>query len=769
MKKFILSFALVMAVVLGYSTNVVPVDQAMKASKNFLSERVGAQDTKSLNLTLVHTEYDQNGTPLYYRFQVNNNGFMIVSATDLATPVLAYSLEGNFESTPATDYRCAKYKNELAYLVKNPQAATYGANAWKKYLSDDFQVKPATKDTKKAPCVEPLITTKWTQETYYNTYCPISSEPTSSMDYRCPVGCVALTMSNLMYYYRFPASGLGGVSYIPKEYEDGELVYTYPVQTVNFTQGNYNYDAMSNSLNSYTGAVAKLIYNAGVSVRMSYGHDGSGSQSEYALTALQDHFKFSKKAQFQNITDIVTTPNQAALWIEAATTELDARRPIFFSGANENAGGHAWIVDGYTTIYDTVETAEGENITSQTYFHVNWGWAGADNGYYLLTNQYSNSNNGNFNYDNSESMMLKMAPEDSSITKPASGDYRITAAKGTVSDGAGNQKYQPNTQRSWVLACPNATAYRLQFSKLKTKSGDKVTIYNGGTTSSPVLAEYSGNYLMDACANYSALSHGGIRADFEGQQLPAAVNVNKDSVLIVFTSNGDEETDYGFVLDYEATISSTNTCNDLNPILTDVWHMVLTDKANNEENNDNAYPANTTCQWLLRVPGAAGYAMNLRKFDLKEGDFIDFYDITNQNNPVFIARYDNKNLPNGPFVLNNSKVSVKFVADNWVEGSGFELEFYKIAGVDNFEGIENVSVYPNPATNYINVAIEGSNAQEFTASVVDITGKMVYTEQLNFNGGEQIYTIPVNTMAKGIYFLNLQSQQGKTVRKFIVE
>ena len=775
MKKFILSFALLLVVALGYSTNVVPVETAMKASKNFLSERMGVQDAKGLTLTHVYTEYSENGTPVFYRFQVGDKGFMIVSATDLATPVLAYSLESNFKEGTSADFYGEKYKRQLSFLNENPTAALKDAQVWNKYASDDFRLSTA-KTAKQAPCVEPLVTTKWTQETYYNTYCPVSSQQNTSMDNRTPVGCVALTMSNIMYYYRFPASGVGAISYIPREYDDqGELIYTYPVQAVNLQNTNYNYDAMANSLGEYNGELSKLIYNAGVSVQMSYGFDGSGSQSEYAITALQDHFKYSSRAQFQNITDVVTTDDLAPLWVQAAKEELDAHRPIFFSGASESAGGHAWIVDGYTTIYNTTINVDttvtpavyDTVVTEQTYFHVNWGWAGSNNGYYLITNQYSGSY-GNFNVKNSESMMLGLAPEDEDITKPTTGDVRTTAAKGTISDGAGNQLYQPNTNRSWVIACPNATAYSLKFSRLKTKAGDKVTIYNGGTTSSPVLAEYSGEYLMDACADYANLDHGGIHADFQGQPLPAAVNVNKDSVLVVFSTNADEDVDYGFVLDYEATQFNIGTCEATTPIMTDVWNAIYTDKANNAT-DETPYRANSACKWQFRVPQTAGYSFNFRKFDLKAGDFVEFYDLTQLSEPQFISRYDINNMPEGAFEISLPRVMVKFVSDNWQQGNGFELEMYKIAGIDDMNGLENVNVYPNPATDNIHVRIEADEAQEISASVVDMTGKTVYVDQFNFNGGSQEYTIPVNAMAKGFYFLNLQSKQGKTIRKFIVE
>ena len=53
-------------------------------------------------------------------------------------------------------------------------------------------------------------------------------------------------------------------------------------------------------------------------------------------------------------------------------------------------------------------------------------------------------------------------------------------------------------------------------------------------------------------------------------------------------------------------------------------------------------------------------------------------------------------------------------------------------------------------------------------AVVDVTGKVVYTDRFNHNGNEQIFTIPVNNMSKGVYFLNLESAKGNAVYKFIV-
>lgn len=761
MKKLIISFAMIMLVLLGYSQNMVSVETAMNASRNFLSERIGMQDSKGISMTHVYTEFAEDGTPLFYRFQVGEKGFMIVSATDLATPVLAYSLESNFKPGTTADFYCNKYKKQLAYLNENPSAARpEAARMWDKYASSSFRL-PAVKDGKGNPCVEPLVTTRWTQETYYNSRCPFSSVPQENWDYRTPVGCVALTMANIMYYYRFPHSGMGAISYIPREYENGELFHTYPSQMVNFSQQTYTYEAMTDQLDKYNGELAKLIYNAGVSVRMSYGHDGSGSQSEYAITALQENFRFSQDAQFKEYADLLESGATLVDWENLAKTELDARRPLFFSGQNETEGGHAWIVDGYTTIDDTL-----------TYFHVNWGWAGSSNGFYLINNQctssYGNFNAPDANGRESESMMTLLAPESEDIIKPTTGDMRITAAIGTISDGAGNMKYQPNTSRSWTIATPDATRYSLQFSKLKTQPGDKVIIYNGGTPNSPVLAEYSGNYLMAACNDYTSIP-GCVHGDYQGQALPSAVTVNADSVLVVFTTNGDSLTDYGFVLRFEATNITTSGCAAVTaPINTDQWFGVFTDKPNNEQGNDNPYKALHTCSWQLRVPQAAGYALYFRKFDLKAGDFIDIYNTSSNENPI-VAHFDAENPPMGVINADASRIQVKFFTDNWLEGAGFEMEFWKIAGIDEHNDIANVTTYPNPVSSVLHVAIEGEQAQNFKATVVDMTGKIVRTEQISFGGGTETHDISVSGLASGFYFLNLQNENGKVIRKFIVE
>lgn len=763
MKKFTLLASLLMFVMLSYAANVIPVETAMRASKNFLAERVGATKAGQMELVLEKTEYSTDGVPVTYRFRVGEKGFIIVSATELANPVLAFSLESDYNAKSGAEIYNEMYTKSLAHLINNPSAALTTRNSWDHYLASDFQPY----NHRGNPCVQPLVTTTWTQERFYNTKCPTNPLALYNEDGRAVVGCVALTMANILFYYRYPEHGTGVVSYIPREYdhETHDLIYTYPAQVVNYADATYDYNAIANSLGDYDGELAKLIYHCGVSVRMSYGtiaNEGSGSQSEYALNALQTNYFYSDEGQYQLMSEEVFADSLVYLWVNKAKAELDAHRPLFYSG-HSTSGGHAWIVDGYTT------------IGNATYFHVNWGWAGSGNGYFLINNQ--NSNQGAFTLENA--MMVKLMPDSAAIEKPAESSARVTSSFGTISDGAGNMKYAPNSNRRWVIACPDATAYKFQFSKLKVKSGDEVIIYKGATEASGVKERYSGDYLMAACNDYSGVP-GGEQADYVGQALPGAVTVNADSVLVVFTSNADNNVDYGFVLDYEVTNYSKGTCQS-SAEYTDQT-AVLTDKPSNST-SDEEYRASSICEYNLKLQYCDKLVYVFHKFDLKDGDFVDIYNQTaaDPDSRVLVAHYDADNQPtigqvleyDAPLVSAGGRVralyTIRFASDNKLQGNGFQFTYYGIqTGLNNYENVE-VNVYPNPASSYVNVQVSTEDAQQFSAKVVDMMGKTVYMDQFNHNGGEEIYQIPVNNLSKGVYFLHLNSSNGSTVQKFIVQ
>ncbi|MEG1555154.1 MAG: T9SS type A sorting domain-containing protein, partial [Bacteroidales bacterium] len=251
-------------------------------------------------------------------------------------------------------------------------------------------------------------------------------------------------------------------------------------------------------------------------------------------------------------------------------------------------------------------------------------------------------------------------------------------------------------------------------------------------------------------------------------QLPGLLTVNADSVLVTFTSDNNDITDYGFLLDYQVKNYNTSACMD--KAISNQYYFVITDKRNSETSDDSPYRANATCRFNVSPPNYTnGYACNFRKFDLKTGDFIDIFDNTTTGTPRLLYRFDIENVPSGVFNIDVSKIYVQFVSDNWQEGTGFELESYIILGIDEESGLSDVNIYPNPASNYVNVKFSTDQAENISLQVLDMTGKMIYSEAINHAGGELNHQIPVANFAKGIYFLQLQTINGKTIHKFIVQ
>jgi hypothetical protein len=143
---------------------------------------------------------------------------------------------------------------------------------------------------------------------------------------------------------------------------------------------------------------------------------------------------------------------------------------------------------------------------------------------------------------------------------------------------------------------------------------------------------------------------------------------------------------------------------------------------------------------------------------------IAHFDINNPPTDVYTVEVPSMNSQG----QNLARFIVRFASDNKDQGTGFEMDYYGIrTSIHQYDNVE-VNVYPNPASSYVNVDVTSENAEQFKAEVVDMMGKTVYVDQFNHNGGKEVYQIPVNNLAKGVYFLHLNSASGSNIQKFIV-
>ncbi len=708
MKKFLLLITILVISVVTFAERISP-KQAFQVAQNFIIEKNNDYSIKSESLTLNHIEMEE-GDALYYIFNLEEMGFVIISGSNLTYPILAYSFDHNFKEFPGTNGILNFYKEQIRYAESSKATPWQKAkDQWKHYLADNF-----TKDNSKSVIVKPLLTTNWNQNIYYNTYCPWDEDAGAYYDYRVPNGCVALAVAQLMNYYRHPDRGVGGVSYIPSP---------YPRQTVIFSNHTYNWDAMCNEPTDYDGELAKIIYHVGVASQMGYSPDGSGAYTEVAAEKLVDNFKYSEDYRVSYQSEYLDT--FAIYYVKLLERELDSLRPILYSGYNsEMGGGHAFILDGYD---------------SDDMFHLNWGWGGSSNGYF----QINHLSPGGSDFSYGARAITKLRPA-SNYPANCSGHHRNTASFGYITNGSTNKPYAPNPDCSWMVATPYAQSYTFTFDRLSLNpTVDYVTIYNGPSESD------------------------GIKAQYTGTTLPTSpVTVTADSVLITFTTVGQSTENnqyYGFLLSYTTTLPA-RTCNGTTNFNTEV-HASISDGSESENN----YLPQTNCSWLVRPTFVSGYAVSFRSFNLKKGDFVDIYDATTSPATLW-NRFDIYNMPTyNVYNINFSKMKVNFVADNWEEGTGFELEYYAILNLANNSGIEELTLYPNPANDFITVKFSDSESDIISCKIFDITGKLLQEESIDHNGGESVKNFDVSNLASGLYLFQLETKKGKDIRKFAIQ
>jgi hypothetical protein len=339
----------------------VDVDQARQLGMKYVQSHSAKQVAE---LNLVYTEMTESGNPAVYIFNFDN-GFVLVSADDVARPILAFSDEQSVDPNLMPDgfaYYLRFYARQIAFAQQNNfEPDMEVTSEWTHVAKDGFE----NDNRSTRGDVAPLLTTNWNQDYPYNAYCPTGHGGPGGHAY---AGCVATAMSMVMKYWNWPIQGNGEHSYTP----DG-----YPMQTVNFGATTYDWANMPNSCNSSNyQAVATLMYHCGVSVDMMYGGGSSGAYSTDVPPAIANYFRYTDKAERKD-RDLYSKYD----WEEMLIASLREGFPLYYSGSDES-GGHAFVCCGYSE--------------SDRKFYFNWGWSGSLNNYYAI-DALNTGWNGSFN------------------------------------------------------------------------------------------------------------------------------------------------------------------------------------------------------------------------------------------------------------------------------------------------------------------------------------------------------------------------------------
>lgn len=205
--------------------------------------------------------------------------------------------------------------------------------------------------------VEPFIKSTWNQGKPYYYLCPKNTSGEN-----CLTGCVATALSQVLYYYQYPATskGTGTYSIGDKDYE----------KTINTT---YDWANMKDSYketelrsSAPVQAVAELMRDCGYATDMNYSAESSGAGDYSMALALRYNFKYDSLA----IKYFDRSHYSDEEWKGVVYSTLEKKMPVMYAGTDEaGQSGHEFLLCG---------------VDNEGLVYVNWGWGGDGDGFFDL-------------------------------------------------------------------------------------------------------------------------------------------------------------------------------------------------------------------------------------------------------------------------------------------------------------------------------------------------------------------------------------------------
>ena len=305
-----------------------------------------------------------NEEAYYYVFNAGNDGgYVIVSGDDRTEPILGYVEEGSFDPNNIPENMRSwlqLYADQIKFIVDND------------IQPNSPLIKKRNKVTATKHSVGELLKSRWNQGHPYNLTCPNYYTDKDNNVHQYPAsGCVATAMAQVMYFYKYPAKTKAIIPAHSNTYtlKDGTVkevkLKAIPRNTV--IDWEYMHDTYScNDEHVHDRpdtAVANLLLYCGQAVKMGYGAS-SGAATSRSRDVYVNYFGFDSRAYWGGRGSYSIDE-----WFDMLYHEIEEGYPVLYAG-HSSGGGHAFVLDGF----------DGDNL-----FHVNWGWGGGSNGWFLVS------------------------------------------------------------------------------------------------------------------------------------------------------------------------------------------------------------------------------------------------------------------------------------------------------------------------------------------------------------------------------------------------
>lgn len=454
MKKITLFFGFLL-ICLVSQAGPVSRWQALQEAKSFLATK--GVEMKSLEV--AHraprkANAQESESSYYYVFNAGNDqGFVIVSGDDRTEKILGYSDSGSFDEENMPEPLKAwleGYETEIESLVDVD-------------VDESSSLTPRRVQEKTKKSIAPLTTSKWASGYPFNIKTPTTNGKNAA------VGCTPVAFAQLIYYHR-ANNPTKSTAVIPTY--SSNVTFDWNNMLDEYVRGKYT--------TTQANAVANLMVYCGRALKTNY--STSGTSKSNMLPALPTYFGFDNSIsfidrEFYSVED----------WDNHIYKELINGRPVLYNGTSTEAG-HTFIVDGYD---------------SNGLFHINWGWGGSYNGYFMLSivNRYNpnsiqltTNTKPSFTYNTNHSAMLFVSPSKIGKVNDNNGilSFKTTGTSGSTISGT--YYNQSGMVGSYLYGIGSLKDDKIVL--LKQGNSDYTKLYVNGSSSS--LTTISKSYSLSS-------------------------------------------------------------------------------------------------------------------------------------------------------------------------------------------------------------------------------------------------------------------------------
>lgn len=368
-RNLIFSICAIMMLLSGLiQAQEVKEDLAQQVAKNWLQDA-------DLEIAHMHWIDNASGLRIAYIFDLIPTGYLVLSAEQKLPPIIAYSFKNYFRVpgnniNPLEDMLVSDLESRLKHLDKIDMAKRQeNKMSWELLISDNyhkalFEQWPPPGSTSTGGWLE----TNWKQSSPYNNMCPLD-EVTGL---RSIAGCPSIALAMIINFQKT----LNGIqfsneddyyhSYAGRQYwiDDDAHEMEFPT----FPELNEYFDSIEYKFSTYSmlniDEITALIFSCGVAARQVYTSDVSGT---FGVDQAYDAYM-----RFGYDDAVLVYDTDTSFYTQMKHNMIDGIPVHLAVLSNTGSGGHNVVADGYNT---------------NDYYHLNFGWGGSYNGWYLLPDE----------------------------------------------------------------------------------------------------------------------------------------------------------------------------------------------------------------------------------------------------------------------------------------------------------------------------------------------------------------------------------------------